>query len=62
MEHLCLKTLHFIEGGAFHYPPLGDSGAFHIDLRGPRFWNNTYFIVTMSLQNVQDLKGVPEKN
>ena len=35
-----------------------DSRAFNIDLRGPRFWYNSYFIVT---KNVQDLKCVPEK-
>ena len=54
----------FHRGGGFHLPPprFLDSGAFHIDLRGPRFWYNSYFIVTMSVQNVQDLKGVPEKN
>ena len=38
------------------------SGALNIDLRGPRFWYNSYFLVTMWGQNVQDLKGVPEKN
>ena len=52
-------------GGWFPPPPLPrflDSGAFNIDLRGPRFWYNSYFIVTMKVQNVQNLKGVPEKN
>ena len=50
-------------GGVDSTPPwFLDSGAFHIDPRGPRFWYNSYFIVTMSVQNVQGLKGVPEKN
>jgi len=35
------------------------SGALNIDLRSARFLYNSYFIVTMSIQNVQDLKGVP---
>ena len=43
-------------------PQFLDSGTFNIDLRGPRFWYNSYFIVTILVQNVQDLKGVPEKN
>ena len=50
-------------GGAHSAPPsILCSGALNIDLRGPRFWYNSYFIVTMLVQNVQDLKGVPEKN
>ena len=50
-------------GGGWIPPPprFLDSGAFNIDLRGPRFWYNSYFIVTILVQNVQDLKGVPEK-
>ena len=42
-------------------PRFLDSGALNIDLRGPKFWYNSYFVITMSVQNVQDLKGVPEK-
>ena len=53
-----------LDGGGHIVPPpsILCSGALIIDLRGPRFWYNSYFIVTMWVQNVQDLKGVPEKN
>ena len=34
-------------GGGFQPSQFLDSGAFNIDLRGPRFWYNSYFIVTM---------------
>ena len=55
-------TLHYMGGGRIPPPPqFLDSRTFNIDLRGPRFWYNSYFIVTILVQNVQDLKGVPEK-
>ena len=31
-------------------------------MRGLRFWYNSCFIVTMIVENVRDLKGVPRKN
>ena len=36
-------------GGGYIVPPpsILCSGALNIDLRGPRFWYNSYFIVTM---------------
>ena len=43
-------------------PSILCSGTLNIDLRGPRFWYNSYLIVTILVQNVLDLKGVPEKN
>ena len=58
--HAVNPTLH--GGGRIPPPPqFLDSRTFNIDLRGPRFWYNSYFIVTILVQNVQDLKGVPEK-
>ena len=53
-----------LDGGGYIVPPpsISCSGALNIDLRGPRFWYNSYFVVTMRVQNVQDLKGVSEKN
>ena len=38
-----------LDGGGQILPPPGIlcSGALNIDLRGPRFWYNSYFIVTM---------------
>ena len=43
-------------------PQVLDYRAFHIILRGPRLWYNSYFIVTMDVHNVWNLKGVQEKN
>ena len=31
------------------------------NLRGPKLWYNSYFIITMDVQNVWNLKGVPKK-
>ena len=31
------------------------------DLRGTKFWYNSYFILTIEFQNVLNLKGVPKK-
>ena len=40
-------TLHIMGGWIPPPPRFLDSGAFNIDLRGPRFWYNSYFIVAM---------------
>ena len=57
-----LLTLLWTGGGRFPPPPqvLG-SGCLYIDLRGSKVWHNSYFIMTMEVQNVQNLKGVPKK-
>ena len=49
-------------GGGTIHPPLSFWTLEPSILRGPRFWYNSYFIVTMKVKNVQDLKCVPEKN
>ena len=43
--------------GILHLYP---SGASYIDLRSPRFECNSCIIETLIVQNVRDLKGVPE--
>ena len=54
-------TFHRGAADSTPHPRFSDCGAFNIDLRAPIFWYNSYLIVTMSVQNVQDIKGVPEK-
>ena len=59
---MCLfnPTLH---GGGHIVPPprILVPGAFQSDLRGSKFWYNSYLILTMDVTNFKNLKGVPKK-
>ena len=52
-----------LDGGWWIPPPplFLICGASQSDLRGTKFWYNSYFIVTMDIQKVENLKGVPIK-
>ena len=56
-------TLRYTGGGGHNDPPLSHlcCGAFQSDPRGSKFWYNSYFIVTMDIQKVLNLKGVSKK-
>ena len=50
-------------GGGWIPPPpkVLVCGASQSDLRGTKFWYNSYFILTMDVQEVLEVKGVPQK-
>ena len=49
--------------GGHQVPALQKKGscAFLCDVRVPKFWYNSYFIVTMDVLNPENPKGVPKK-
>ena len=42
-------------------PMISGCSSLNIDLEGAKFWYNSYFIVTMDIQKVLNLKGVSKK-
>ena len=60
LEFFFNPTLH---GGGHIVPPprILVLGALHSDLRGSKFWYNSYLILTMDVTNFKNLKGVPKK-